>query len=305
MNRNLWKNITGFLFKQNDFMTLLFFLAVSFLLWLSMKSNRQTEQNQPFIIHYRLDDTIALPPSMDDTLQVRFKGRFRNWWTWTFKKKELYLDPAKPHALEEAHVKRLIEEKWKSPVEMGRNDIRLPQRWHWKKIPISLRLHLQAAPHYALRSVKITPDSVWVWAPLNVPLPDSIPTRLLERKHLKGTWRSEIALDVKPPLRSFPSKVGLQVTSSLYEEKDRQVPVRIPKEWKGKLLLMPASVHVHYKRWIHENAGNDQWILEADTSGINLKDQLPVRLVQKPAGVFQVEWYPHQVDYVIYLQSLQ
>ncbi len=298
MNRFSRQNIWHFLFRQNDFGTLLFFLLVSFLLWISMHGRHQQTLHQT-VVRYRLDDSLLLPADLSDTLRVRLRGNGWEPWWWRGKWKQITVNLHSAEAVDTARLLHDIQKQWQDKMTFTGGRLNVPRRWHWKKVPVRPELRIRTAPHYALRRIDLHPDSVWVLAPRQVPLPDSLRTGAVMMNDLHGSRQQAVAVKIPPGMRVFPEKITVKATASLYEEKEVEVPVSIPPDIKPAPVLMPSRVHVHYKRWVGAAGPQKKWIFEPEKKDLGKREKLRIRLRQKPPDVFEYDFYPRETDYLI------
>lgn len=294
------KRLIDFLLHQNDAGLLLFFILLSFGLWLLMKFNAPGKDVQAIPLVYEIEGRTLPADFFGDTLhfdwtgsaweQIKIRRQLKNYRPDLVSLKDKNPTQTVRAALQDLARGRI---RWK---DTGRLEV---EKWQWRKIPVSVKGDWQTPPYYAVRDTLVRPDSVWVFVPAGHNFPRKIYTRPLQAGRLTGRVEKEAELDVPPGFKIFPSRVKVTLDARLFEEKTVRVPVKVPPAFEGRLMLMPPEVKVKFSKWIEGRSDDTPWIFEVPADSVGRSDKLPVRLVSKPASVFRLTYYPRKVDYII------
>jgi len=300
-NKSTGKQWLAFFLRQNDVGMLLFFLLVSTGLWIMLRLNGNESERLRFPVRYRMADGIRLPDGfIGDTIQVKWEGNVWDQFRWQKNWKNRLVDlPAE----KKGSITAKLKEEWKDEtggqIIWPDETVLQIDRWKWKKIPVKVEGQFIPQPHYAIRSIRLKPDSVWVFVPVNRNFPSHLSTQPVKREGIAGEIQETLSLDVPPGLKVYPTAVEAVVQADLFEEKTVKKPISLPPGWQNRLLLMPQAVEVHYKKWIHGRTNDEKWTFVPELDSLGHSEKLPVRLLEKPASVFWWEYYPRQVDYIL------
>ncbi len=174
------------------------------------------------------------------------------------------------------------------------------------KFPVSLKGEFSPARQYALGDVVLSPDSVWVFAPLRVvDSIKSISTVPTVRDELRDTLVFTVPLDVPEAVnRCTPSEVVVTVPVYPYAQKSFKLPIMgvdFPDTYK--LRTFPSDVQVmlnvsmdNYNKISAEDFEVGVSYLDVfDSESTNAK----VKLLRAPSYATDVVVVPAEVGYII------
>ncbi len=299
--RKTWvQNIRDFFLRHNDLKSVILFILLSALMWTAMKLNRVYRMQIPVPVHYTDGAGHILPDSLfTDTLKLEIKTSGWQWLRAGWEKPELRLPFGSYTAkdLTRQFIHRFFND---TNVLQNSNLIINKGRKEYtyiKRMPARAKPRIVVPDGYAIRRMQIVPDTVTVLAEKNT---DST-TMLNIEPEVFNAHANDSLLDFrwkqKPGRLIIPAGGKIKLNISPYARAQTDVAISIPAKWKNKIVIMPSTVTVHYKRWRSARPDTTTWKIgllgkPGDSGKIRLQ------IEQKPGDVFDVELRPDRVDYL-------
>lgn len=173
------------------------------------------------------------------------------------------------------------------------------------KYPVRFSGDITPARQYALGDVKITPDSVWVFAPAKVA--DTlkyVPTKFFEKNELRDTLNVNLELLVADNVTCNPTEVSVTIPAYPFTQKTFELPVYgIDFPETCRLRTFPSRVQLKlnvssddYKQLNYDDF--EVGISYLDIYGSD-SNRAIVKLLRAPAWAKDVKIIPSTVEYII------
>lgn len=306
--------------KAREFLFFLFFMLVSASFWLLQSLNETFDINLKMPV--RLTEvpsfiviTSDLPKTLDIT--VRDKGILLVRYLYGYEFTPLTVDYSK---LENTDVsgrvvvpmediqKRIQAQLLSSTKLVSVHPDTLEfyfNRGIKKKVPVHLAGEIETSPEYYLETVRCEPDSVIVYAPLNIL--DTITSVRVMPLHIEGLEADTKIRKVLQTVRGaklVPSQVEIGLGVDLYTEKSLEVPiVGINFPASKKLRTFPSKVQVRFRVGMtrFKEIEADDFIIAVSYEELieNKQPRIKLHLKSMPDGVSNVRLQPEEVDYLI------
>lgn len=299
-----------------DFLPFLFFLLVSCCLWLMLTLNQDYETDIRFSVSVKgVPDDVKIS-SQDQEVLVRVRDRgttLMNYKLGSFlpisvnysefmnKKGRLLL----PAEMLQKNIKKQLSSST-SFLAFSPDTLIYYTQESATRFPVALNGAFKPARQYALGDVVLAPDSVWLFAPLQVA--DSIKhiyTQRIERNELRDTLVVTLPLDIPGSVNSCtPSEVTITVPVYPYTQKSFRLPVHavdFPDTYK--LRTFPSQVQVMFNVSMdkYNRVSADEF--EVGVSYIDVFDSesttVAVKLLRAPSYATDVVVVPSDVEYII------
>ncbi len=173
------------------------------------------------------------------------------------------------------------------------------------KFPVKLRADILPAKQYAVDTVTVEPDSVWVFAPRSVTDTMScVYTHNLSLENLRNTQTVSLPLVANGDVNCNPSNVKVTVSVYPYTQKTIEVPVTgidFPEMYSLQTIPSRVQLKINVNVENYDNILPDDFevgVSYADIygSGSNIAE---LRLLRAPEGVGLVKIVPATVEYII------
>lgn len=185
---------------------------------------------------------------------------------------------------------------------------------HSKQVPVQLQADIRYAPGYQARmEPQLEPDSVVLTGPASLLRSfDYWKTDSVYLSDLSVDVSRQLALQERPPtLVIQPATVSLSVSTEQFTEHSLFVPLTIENAPDSVLRIFPRNVSVSYIVGLtaFNSISADDFTIIADFTGVDLHNnpinEVPVKLVQHPDQVRNVNINPQTARYFILKDSLQ
>lgn len=174
-----------------------------------------------------------------------------------------------------------------------------------KKIPVRLAGVIETSPEYYVDRIKCSPDSVTVFAPLDIL--DTITAAVVTPFHvtnLSANTRYQRSLQKVRGAKFVPSQVDVDLKVDLYTEKTVEVPVvGINFPASKDLRTFPSKVAVKFRVGMSQfkEVTADDFVIAVSYEELmeNKSSKVALHLKSMPEGVSNVSIQPEEVDYLI------
>lgn len=174
-----------------------------------------------------------------------------------------------------------------------------------KKVPVRLVGKVETSPEYYLKDINCKPDSVVVFAPLDIL--DTITTAYTMRVDvlsLSADTQFVKRLSMVRGAKFVPSQIDVSLGVDLYTEKTVEVPVvGVNFPASKDLRTFPSKVKVSFRVGMSrfKQITADDFVLAVSYEELmnNKNSKVHLRLKSKPVGVSNVKIEPQEVDYLI------
>lgn len=174
-----------------------------------------------------------------------------------------------------------------------------------KKVPVKLVGKVETSPEYYLKDVNCNPDSVVVFAPLDIL--DTITTAYVMPVNvsmLSADTQFVKRLNLVRGAKFVPSQIDVSLGVDLYTEKTVEVPVvGVNFPASKDLRTFPSKVKVSFRVGMSrfKMITADDFVLAVSYEELinNKSPKVHLRLKSKPMGVSNVRIEPEEVDYLI------
>lgn len=178
-------------------------------------------------------------------------------------------------------------------------------RGAWKKVPVRLAGIIETSPEYYLERIKCTPDSVTVYAPLDIL--DTITAAVVTPFHVTNlavNTKYRRSLQKVRGTKFVPSQVDVDMRVDLYTEKTVEVPVvGINFPASKDLRTFPSKVSVKFRVGMShfKEVTADDFVIAVSYEELmeNKTSKVALHLKSMPEGVSNVSIQPEEVDYLI------
>lgn len=319
--RDIRQTVRKFFFSSvnKNFLTFLFFLALSGIFWLMMALNETYEQEVEIPVQIvNVPKNVVLTSDEHDTLRVvlRDKGLMLISYLYgegprplsinfkTYAKGDGY------SAVAAAELQRLIYQQLSASTKIVSSkpeklelffnyglSKRVPVKWAGRVIPEHL---------YFISHVDYFPDSVSVYASQQkLDSINAVYTEPLNYANFRDTLRVECRLQKTRGVKAVPEKVRVAFhTDVLTEESIGDIPIKGINMPEGKVLrTFPSKVTVSFVTGVSQfrRLKPEYFTVVADYNDIkkNPSDKCTLRLVSVPEGISKPKLNITQADYLI------
>lgn len=179
-----------------------------------------------------------------------------------------------------------------------------------KKVPVRLQATIESNPQYMITDTIITPDSVTIYAPLE--LLDKIQVAKTEEVSFKDiTDSTSISLPFEfiKGVKYVPNEVLISLPTDILTEKTIKVPIRgINFPTDKELRTFPSQIEVTFQvgtRSFNNYTAKD-FSIEIDYNELinRQEDTYPVNVIQSPSKIRKMRVWPRVVDFLIEQNNL-
>ena len=293
----------------------LFFVLVACCLWLMLTLNQNYETDIKFDISLKDVPADVKLPEKEGTFIVRVRDRGTTLMNYaldeflplSFEYRDLAARKGRI-ALPASVVTKKVKKQLHSStaiVSVHPDTLYFYTQESAVKYPVCLNANVVSAREYAIGSVMVSPDSVWVFAPASViDTLKYISTELVEKSDARDTLSLKVALDVPRGVTCNPAEVAVTVPVFPVTQKSFYIPVKgidFPDTYG--LRTFPPRVRVQ----VNVSLDNYDLVNAEDFEvGISYLDvygsddnRAKLRLLRAPQGVKDVRITPVEVDYII------
>jgi len=173
-----------------------------------------------------------------------------------------------------------------------------------KKVPVIVPyVYTLEKQHYLYGSIKIIPDSIYVYGSTSkIEKINAITTDTVKAAKLSANF--EVVAELKNSglfgYHMSHKKVKLFIPVEKYTEAEYNLPVVLPSEFENKLRLFPETVKVFALVAIkdYKNITDDMFCIMANTDNIEHKTTLPLYLERFPPNVKINRITPDKVEFI-------
>lgn len=174
-----------------------------------------------------------------------------------------------------------------------------------KRVPVRLQGNIRPATGYYLSQMRLSPDSVTVYAAKN--LLDTITAAYLKPVYMddiKDTLRQKLTIQTVRGAKFTPSAVSLDLYTDRLVEKTVQVPIQWVNFPASKVLrTFPSKVSITFQvgMGLYRHITADKFVLVVKYEDLlnNTTNKCRLSLQTIPEGVRRVRIEPQEVEYVI------
>ena len=310
MKNKIIKSLTG-----REVLLFLFFVLVSCCLWLMLTLNQDYETDLKFKISVKdIPEDVSFS-SMDEELIVRVKDHgtvLMNYMMGTFlpvsvEYKEFVRRNGRPSLPASALQKSLRKQlnSTTSILAIAPDTIVCYTQESAVKFPVRLNSDIHPAKQYAVGTVTVEPDSVWVFAPRSViDTMNCVYTRHLALDNLRETKSVSLPLVANGDVNCNPSSVNVTVSLYPYTQKEIEVPVTgidFPEMYSLQAVPSRVKVKVNVNVENFDDIQPDDFEVGVSYTDIYGSDShvAELRLLRAPEGIGTVKIVPATVEYII------
>ncbi len=299
--RKTWvQNIRDFFLRHNDLKSVILFILVSALMWTVMKLNRVYRMQIPVPVHYTDGAGHLLPDSLfTDTLKLEIKTSGWQWLRAGWEKPELRL-PFGSYTAKDLTL-RFFHRFFNDTNVLQNSNLIINKRrkkyTYIKRMPARVKPRVIVPEGYAIRRMQIVPDTISILSVTEISETFDLSTEPEKFKVKPGDSILDFRWKQKTGQLIIPARGKIKLNISPYARAQTDVAISIPAKWKNKIIIMPSTVRVYYKRWRSAKPDTLSWKIGL-TNKPGESGKLELQIEQKPAGVFDVELRPGRVDYL-------
>lgn len=304
---------------NREFLTFLFFLAVSGAFWLMMALNETYEEEVPVTVTLTgvpKNAVVTTPPADTVHVTIRDKGFTLLAYMYGHRLKPLALNfstyasnAAGKGTVGAAELQKLLyKQLYKSSRIVTVKPDRLTFFFNYgrnKEVPVRLGGTVSAARSYYLADILLQPRKVTIFA--NDQLLDSIKfveTEEVRLTNISDTISQQLSIKAIPGVKVVPSVVQLSIHPDILTEETFEVPIRAVNMPAGKVLrTFPPRVNVHFVVGAgrFRSVKPEQFVVVADYRDLAAHPSAKCNLYlrSKPDGVLRASLEIKQVDYLI------
>lgn len=319
--RDIMQMVRKFLFSSvnREFLTFLFFLALSGVFWLMMTLNETYEREVEIPVRIvNVPKNVVLTSDEHDTLKVtlRDKGLTLLGYLYGEGTRTLSIN-FKTYAkgdgysvIPTAELQRLIYQQLSASTKIvGSKPDRLELYFNYgmsKRVPVRWTGRVIPEQLYFISHVEYFPDSVSVYA--SKQKLDSIRvlyTEPLNYANFRDTLSVSCRLQKIKGVKAVPDKIKVAFhTDVLTEESIKDIPIKGVNMPAGKVLrTFPSKVTVRFVTGVSQfrSIRPEDFVVVADYNDIkrNPSDKCSIRLKSAPNGISRPQLNISQVDYLI------
>ena len=324
----IWARTRSILFgkKSHEFFVFLFFFFVSAGFWLLQTLNEtfETEISVPLELKNVPDNvhiTTGLPPQVNITVRERgttilhfYRYSVQNALEVDFGKYDTGLTNGRVQ-VPTADVQRLIQKQLggTSHIISVRPDTLeyYYNRGVSKRLPVKVCGSITASPQNYIQTMKLSEDSVMVYAPNNVL--DTMQyayTQAISLANLKENVTHDVSFLRMKGVEYEPSKVQMTTYVGYYAEKTVEVPIiglNFPGDKELRTFPSKAKVTFRVESGLYQRITAENFVLAITYEELlqNPSDKYRLHLKSLPEGVTNARICPREVDYLIELLEME
>ncbi|WP_272816831.1 YbbR-like domain-containing protein [Phocaeicola oris] len=318
------KKIRSFLLSAStkEFLIFLFFVFISFCFWLMTVLNDDYESDFNIKLNMRnVPDNVVMTAELPTDMRIRLKDRgtvlAKYWMRHASIPITLDFNDYVELGTEVTVPKSTVVQKIRNQLSQSTQMISLHPdsiffiytRGEGKKVPVKFQGSIQVDPKYYISGLNCEPDSVMVYAPIEIL--DTITaaySQLTKFDELKDTTAQRIPLQEVRGAKFVPDYNDVTIMVDVYSEKTLEVPVHGMNFPPDKVLrTFPSKVKVTFQVGLSHFktvTSDDFFIAVSYEELLNSKNSkcMP-HLKASPSIVNHPRISPLEVDYIIEQQT--
>lgn len=308
--------------QSREFLVFLFFVFVSFCFWLlqTLNDTYQTEFRMPIRLR-NIPKEVVMTSEFPDDIWVRVEDRGtvllnymlgKTFFPVSFDFQD-YQGMGEHVLISPSDVTKKVSAQLNTTTKLlSVNPDTLDfiyTEGRAKKIPVAVSGQIAAGRQYYISNVKLSPDSVMVYAPDDVLKSlTTIYTQPLSQENITDTVKNTVRLQKIKGAKFSPSSTDVTVCVDMYSEKTVEVPVVGLNFPPGKVLrTFPSKVQVAFQVGLKDFKSVSEKDFFIAVSYDDLKDsksdKTKVSLRSVPGCVSHVRILPKTVDFLIEQQA--
>ena len=303
-------------FTGSEFFLFLFFLLVSCCLWLMLTLNQDYEAEIDVPLHIKqIPDNVGFSGSGEEVITLKVRDRGTTLMNYMFASfLPITVDYAELRnrrgrlTLSVSSLKKRIEGQLQSStnlISVHPDTFMYYTRESAVRVPVNFIGNYSVAKQYVAGAPILVPDSVWVYAPMQVAdTLRSLATVSLDYGELRDSLRADVALHVPQGIKCVPEKLALTIPVSPYAEKIFELPIKaldFPENFSLKTFPSSVRVFINVNMSQYETVGENDFEIGVYYSEIadGSKARAKLHLIKRPSVGKDIKIVPDEVEYLI------